>query len=196
MITYLSSITVEYSLTWVSGWATSQRTLLSRLRTFAPTSLRIVIVVVIVVGVAILTSVESLVTNFLRFVHFGHVKWGAVLVPVGVVTISVDATAVIRVAVVIDRLVKVIVDEVELRGFLADVFLIDWHADQMNLNTNNRRFFLMWSLYEFNSTQISSPCDLDISSFHFICTKYKFVHNTNLYKIQKKVKKIEILGSK
>jgi len=80
-----------------------------------------------------LTSVVRVVLDFLRLVDRRQIERRSVFVALRVVTIGVEEAAVVKVALVVDGLVEVVIDEVELRGFLADVVFIGRHADQMHL---------------------------------------------------------------
>ena len=74
-----------------------------------------------------------MVLDFLRLVDRRQIERRSVFVALRVVTIGVEEAAVVKVALVVDGLVEVVIDEVELRGFLADVVFIGRHADQMHL---------------------------------------------------------------
>ena len=76
---------------------------------------------------------EVLSWRLFHFVHFSEIKCAG-LVTVGVVAVGVGVGVVVTVFV-LQRLVQVIIYEMELGRFLADIVLVDGHANKMNLCT-------------------------------------------------------------
>ncbi len=76
----------------------------------------------------------------LRFLGLLHVERQTGLVTVRVVTVSIQQSAVT--VLIFNVLVQVVVDKVEFGRFLANVLLVDGHADQMHLHPNKLSSFV------------------------------------------------------